>query len=60
MSEKESKKTNGYATAAFLIQVSIEQFESSPTLRKQSGVTLRDIEAAKKIKKRLVVESRKL
>ena len=47
-------KANGPATAALLIQLASELLETSPTIRKRMGVTLSDLAAADKVRKKLL------
>jgi len=47
-------KPNGIPTAAYLIQIGIEQYTKSPTLRRQTGISLVDLEAAQKIRRKLL------
>lgn len=51
-------KGNGPATAAFLIKMGIEQLQASPTLRKKTGISLFDLNAAEKIGRQLVKDSK--
>jgi hypothetical protein len=51
------KKPNlhtGLSTAAYLIQIGIEQLSKSPTMRKRSDISLVDLEEARKVRRKLL------
>lgn len=52
--KKPTPKPNGIPTAAYLIQIGIEQYTKSPTLRRKTGISLVDLEAAQKIRRKLL------
>jgi hypothetical protein len=41
-------------TAAYLLQIGIEQYSQSPTLRRRTGIDLVDLDAATKIRRKLL------
>ncbi|WP_168207834.1 hypothetical protein [Spirosoma sp. KCTC 42546] len=51
---KPKPKPDGHSVAAYLIQIGIEQLEKSPTMRRQSHISLVDLQAAQKVRRRLL------
>jgi len=52
--KKPSPKADGQRIAAFLIQIGIEQFRKSPALRRQTNISLVDLDAAGKVRRKLL------
>jgi hypothetical protein len=51
---KSAPKPDGLSTAAYLIQIAIEQYNKSPTLRRRTGISLVDLAEAAKIRRKLL------
>ena len=54
MKRARDPKADGLKTAAYLLQIGIEQYRQSPTLRKRTGIDLVDLDAATKIRRKLL------
>ncbi|GAB3701285.1 hypothetical protein GCM10027592_29230 [Spirosoma flavus] len=54
MKKTTPKPIPGERTAAFLIQMGIEQLRKSPSLRTQCQISLVDLEAAGKVRRKLL------
>lgn len=52
--KKTTPRPDGTKTAAYLIQIGIEQYNKSPTLRRRTGISLVDLAEAAKIRRKLL------
>ncbi|MVM33619.1 hypothetical protein GO755_26510 [Spirosoma sp. HMF4905] len=56
---KKLTKSDGLRTAAYLIQIGIEQLQKSPTMRRQSNISLVDLQAAQTVRRKLLKQIHK-
>lgn len=56
---KPTPKPDGLKTAAYLIQIGIEQLQKSPTMRRQSNISLVDLDEAQKVRRKLLRQRQK-